>query len=91
MWFLYGTCANFFLVYIFNAVPVDFLQAAAWVEGTFLFPVVAFAIAFLTAKKLPAFYSESTRDLIKPNPVFTIGTIIGGIFYIVLIVILIAR
>ena len=91
MWFLYGTCANFFLVYIFNAVPVDFLQAAAWVEGTFLFPVVAFAIAYLTAKKLPAFYSESTRDLVKPNPVFTIGTIIGGIFYIVLIVILIAR
>jgi Mn2+/Fe2+ NRAMP family transporter len=91
MWFLYGTLANFFLVSMFNAVPVDFLQAAAWVEGTFLLPVVAFAIAYLTAKKLPSFYSESTRGLIKPNPVFTIGTIAAGVFYIVLIGVLIVK
>jgi Mn2+/Fe2+ NRAMP family transporter len=90
-WFLYGTLANFFLVYMFNAVPVDFLQAAAWVEGTFLLPVVAFAIAYLTAKKLPSYFNESTRDLIKPNPIFTIGTIAAGIFYIILIWLLIAR
>ncbi|MDO8970955.1 MAG: hypothetical protein Q7U74_09730, partial [Saprospiraceae bacterium] len=74
-----------------NAVPVDFLQAAAWVEGTFLFPVVAFAVAYLTAKKLPSFYSKATRDLVKPNPVFTIGTIAGGIFYIILIGVLITQ
>lgn len=85
MWFLYGTLANFFLVYTFNAVPVNFLQAAAWVEGTFLLPVVAFAIAYLTAKKLPSYFSDSTRDLIKPNPIFTIGTIAAGVFYIILI------
>ena len=91
MWFLYGTLANFFLVYMFNAVPVDFLQAAAWVEGTFLLPVVAFAIAYLTAKKLPSYFSDSTRDLIKPNPIFTIGTIAAGVFYIILIWVLITR
>ena len=80
MWFLYGTLANFFLVYTFINVAGDFLQAAAWVEGTFLLPVVAFAIAYLTAKKLPSYFSESTRDLIKPNPIFTIGTIAAGVF-----------
>jgi len=89
MWYLYGTCANFFLVYTFNAVPVNFLQAAAWVEGTFLLPIVAFAVAYLTAKTLPGLYSESTRDLIKPNWVFTTGTIVAGVFYIVLIGVLI--
>jgi len=91
MWFLYGTCANFFLVYAFNAVPVNFLQAAAWVEGTFLLPVVAFAVAYLTAKVLPGFYSESTRSLIKPHWVFTAGTIVAGLFYIVLIGVLISQ
>jgi Mn2+/Fe2+ NRAMP family transporter len=91
IWFLYGTCANFFLVYAFNAVPVDFLQAAAWVEGTFLLPIVAFAIAWLTAKKLPSFYSESTRALIKPHWIFTAGTIVAGLFYIVLIGVLISQ
>ncbi len=87
----YGTLANFFLVYMFNAVPVNFLQAAAWVEGTFLLPVVAFAIAYLTAVKLPSYFNESTRALIKPNPVFTIGTIAAGIFYIILIWIFITQ
>jgi hypothetical protein len=91
VWFLYGTLANFFLVYMFNAVPVNFLQAAAWVEGTFLLPVVAFAIAYLTAVKLPSYFNESTRALIKPNPVFTIGTIAAGIFYIILIWIFITQ
>jgi len=91
IWFLYGTCANFFLVYAFNAVPVDFLQAAAWVEGTFLLPIVAFAVAWLTAKKLPSFYNESTRALIKPHWIFTVGTIAAGLFYIVLIGVLISQ
>jgi Mn2+/Fe2+ NRAMP family transporter len=91
MWFLYGTCANFFLVYVFCAVPVTFLQAAAWVEGTFLLPVVAFAVAYLTAKKLPSLYSESTGSLIKPHWIFTAGTIVAGLFYIVLIGVLISQ
>jgi len=89
IWFLYGTCANFFLVYTFNAVPVNFLQAAAWVEGTFLLPIVAFAIAYLTAKMLPKMYGDSTRSLIAPHWIFTLGTIAAGIFYIILIGVLV--
>lgn len=91
IWFLYGTCANFFLVYAFSAVPVSFLQAAAWVEGTFLLPIVAFAVAWLTAKKLPSFYSDSTRAMIKPHWIFTVGTIVAGLFYILLIGVLISQ
>ena len=37
MWFLYGTLATFSGLYV-QCRPGDFLQAAAWVEGTFLLP-----------------------------------------------------
>ncbi len=89
MWILYGTGANFILVYIFNAVPVSFLQAAAWIEGTFLLPVVAWSVAYLTAKVLPNFYAEETRAMIKPHFIFTLGTIVAGAFYAFLILVLI--
>lgn len=89
MWILYGTGANFILVYIFNAVPVSFLQAAAWIEGTFLLPVVAWSIAYLTAKVLPNLYAEGTRSLIKPHFIFTLGTIVAGAFYAFLVLVLI--
>jgi manganese transport protein len=88
MWILYGTGANFILVYILSAVPVKFLQAAAWIEGTFLLPIVAWSIAYLTAKVLPGLYSEDTRSAIKPNLIFTIGTIAAGALYAFLILVL---
>ncbi|QGP93965.1 hypothetical protein MGLY_33900 [Neomoorella glycerini] len=86
IWFLYGTLCNFFLVYLFNAVPVQFLQAASWVEGTFMLPVVAFAIAYLTYKVLPGLYSKEHAIKVKPNWIFTAGTILAGCFYAGLII-----
>ena len=85
IWILYGTVANFVLVYMFNAVPASFLNAASWVEGAYLFPIVAFAVAWLTTKKLPELYGEKTRQIIKPKPLFTVGTIVAGLFYAFLI------
>ena len=91
IWILYGTGANFILVYLLKAVPVKFLRAAAWIEGTFLLPVVAFSIAYLTAKKLPSLYSKESRSLVKPHWIFTTGTIAAGLLYLVLIVIMLVR
>jgi Mn2+/Fe2+ NRAMP family transporter len=91
MWILYGTGANFILVYLLSAVPVKFLRAAAWIEGTFLLPVVALSIAYLTAKILPGLYSDDTRALVKPKLIFTLGTIAAGLLYAVLIIILLCR
>jgi manganese transport protein len=86
IWVLYGTLANFFLVYLFNAIPVNFLRAAAWIEGTFLLPIMAWSIAYLTAKILPGLYSEETRCFMKPHIIFTLGTIVAGAFYAFLII-----
>lgn len=86
IWFLYGTIGNFFLVYLFNAVPVKFLQAAAWVEGVYMLPIVAFAVAYLTYFKLPSFFDKSVQDQVRPSPIFTLGTIAAGLFYAGMIV-----
>lgn len=89
IWVLYGTGANFILVYLFKAVPVNFLRAAAWIEGTFLLPVVAWSIAYLTGKILPNLYSEENRTMVKPHFVFILGTIVAGAFYAFLIIMMI--
>jgi len=81
IWFLYGTIGNFALVFMFQAVPIKFLQAAAWVEGAILLPFVAFSIAYLTYKILPGLYPENLRDQVRPHPIFTCGTIAAGVFY----------
>lgn len=91
MWILYGTGANFILVYLLTAVPVKFLRAAAWIEGTFLLPVVAWSIAYLTASILPRLYPEGNRSLIKPHVVFTLGTIAAGALYAILVIIMLTR
>ncbi|MGI9951820.1 Nramp family divalent metal transporter [Moorellaceae bacterium AZ2] len=81
IWFLYGTLCNFLLVYLFNAVPVTFLQAASWIEGTFMLPIVAFSIVYLTNKVLPELYGQDKAHQVKPNWIFTAGTILAGCFY----------
>lgn len=86
IWFLYGTLSNFFLVYMFNAVPVQFLQAASWVEGTFMLPIVAFSIAYLTWNILPKLYEKEFSAQIKPHWIFTTGTVLAGCFYAGLII-----
>jgi Mn2+/Fe2+ NRAMP family transporter len=91
MWILYGTGANFILVYLLTAVPVKFLRAAAWIEGTFLLPVVSCAIAYLTARVLPKLYGEENRALVKPKWIFTWGTVAAGVLYAVLIIIMLTR
>lgn len=81
IWFLYGTLSNFLLVYMFQAVPVSFLQAAGWVEGVFLLPVVAWSVAYLTCKVLPGLHNRSLGEQIRPSWIFTGGTIAAGAFY----------
>lgn len=89
IWVLYGTGANFILVYLFKAIPVNFLRAAAWIEGTFLLPVVAWSIAYLTGKILLNLYSEENRKMVKPHFIFILGTIVPGAFYAFLIIMMI--
>lgn len=86
MWFIYGAVCNFFLVYLFKAVPVNFLRAAAWVEGTFMLPVMAFCLAYITRAILPKLFPEETGRILRANWFFTAGTVAAGVLYAVLII-----
>ncbi|HHY45885.1 MAG TPA: Nramp family divalent metal transporter [Firmicutes bacterium] len=86
IWVLYGTLTNFVLVYMFSAIPVGFLQAASWVEGTYLLPIVAFGIAYLTRVILPRLYPPEMADKVRPHWAMTAGTVAAGMFYLILII-----
>jgi Mn2+/Fe2+ NRAMP family transporter len=88
IWMLYGTICNFVLVYLLSAVPVQFLQAAAWVEGTFLLPVVALSIAYLTSVIMPRLFSAEAGGPYRPRWIFPAGTAAAALLYVILIVML---
>jgi hypothetical protein len=73
-------------VYLLQAVPVTFLQAAAWVEGTFLLPVVAVSIAYLTSVVLPRLFPEGTGGPYRPHWIFPLGCVGAAGLYVTLIV-----
>jgi Mn2+/Fe2+ NRAMP family transporter len=88
IWILYGTACNFVLVYLLAAVPVTFLQAAAWVEGTFLLPVVALSIAYLTSAVMPRLFPADAGGPYRPRWIFPVGTVGAAALYVILIVML---
>jgi Mn2+/Fe2+ NRAMP family transporter len=88
IWILYGTACNFVLVYLLAAVPVTFLQAAAWVEGTFLLPVVALSIAYLTSAVMPRLFPADAGGPYRPRWIFPLGTAAAAALYVILIVLL---
>jgi Mn2+/Fe2+ NRAMP family transporter len=88
IWMLYGTVCNFVLVYLLQAVPVTFLQAAAWVEGTFLLPVVALAIAYLTSVVMPRLFPADAGGPYRPHWLFPVGCVAAAALYVILIVML---
>jgi hypothetical protein len=86
IWMLYGTIPNFVLVYLLSAV--QFLQAAAGVEGTFLLPVVAQSIACLTSVILPRLFPADAGGPYRPRWIFPADTVAAAALYIILIVML---
>jgi hypothetical protein len=70
------------------AVPLTFLPAAAWVEGTFLLPVVALSIAYLTSVLMPRLFPEGAGGPYRPRWIFPVGTAAAAALYVILIVML---
>jgi hypothetical protein len=78
-------------VYLLQAIPVTFLQAAAWVEGTFLLPVVALAIAYLTSVVMPRLFPADAGGPYRPYWLFPAGCVAAAALYVILIVMMLSN